>query len=213
MEDIHANTPVECVSLDESALFMTSDGKHLHSELNGELAALNGQFSAKDSAKDLIMVKGYNSDLHRQVVGVYKKYLSPCSIGHPFPRSIRIKGVPITVYMFATTGVYKNRLYKITTVMAADMVRMATIKETLFESLKIPKDVVLYAIKNANPNFSLKITRKAISSMLTGVGYRENTAFNNAVLNYTNTRHPEMVARMVGTAIQNIIQFKQKIKE
>ena len=209
----YTNTSVECVSLDESALFMTSDGKHLHSEINGDLAALNGQFSAKDSAKDLVMIKGYNADLHRQVVGVYKKYLSPCSIGNPYPKTIRIKGVPITVYMFSTTGVYKNRMYKLNTLMAADMVRLATIKETLFESLKIPKDIVIYAIKNANPNFSLKITRKAISSMLTGIGYRENTAFNNAVLNYTNTRHPEISATMVGTAIQNIIQFKQKIKE
>ena len=213
MSEEYISSDVECMSLDESFLFMTPDGKHLHSELNGDLAALNGQFSAKDSVKDLVMIKGYNADLHRQAVGKIRSYFNPCFVGNPYPVSIRIKGVTVTMYAFDTTGVYKDKIYKVRTMMAADMVKIYSLTETLFPTIKIPKDVILYGIKNANPNFSLKISKRSISSFLTGVGYRENTVFNNAVLSYANSHHGDWIAKMVGTAIQNIIQFKEKIKK
>jgi hypothetical protein len=208
--DEYTSSDIECVSLEESFLFMSNDGSTLYSNLNGDLAALNGQFSAKDSVKDLVMVKGYNSDLHKQAVGKLRSYFSPCFVGHPYPVTVRVKGVPLTSYAFSIVGVHKNKLYKIRIMMAADMIKIVGISENLFHNYKIPKDVIYYAIKNANPNFSLKINRNSISSMLTGVGYRENTAFNNAVLNYASSRHPDIITKMVGTAIQNIIQFKKK---
>ena len=213
MSEEYTSTGVECVSLDESFLFMTPDGKHLHSELNGDLAALNAQFSAKDSVKDLVMVKGYNADLHRQVVGKIRARFNPCNVGNPYPITIRVKGVSVTMYAFDTVGVYKDKVYKVRTMMAADMVKIYSISESLFDNIKIPKDVITYAIANANPNFSLKISKRSISSFLTGVGYRENTVFNNAVLSYTNSHHKNWMAKMVGTAIQNIIQFKEKGKK
>ena len=213
MSEEYTSTSVECVSLDESFLFMTSDGRHLHSELNGILAALNAKFSAVDTAKDMIMIKGYNNESHREAVSKYRMFMNPCAIGNPYPVTVRVKGIPITTYAFTALGVYKDKMYKIKTMMSGDIIKIIGIKEILFTNVKIPKDIILYAIRNANPNFSFKISKRSISSFLTGIGYRENTAFNNAILNYTNTRHTDCIATMVGTAIQNIIEFKEVNKK